>query len=294
MSIVVDFAWSKPTVAQLQSWGAVAAGMYVSPDPTKNATPAIVKACAAAGIKTFLFWEAGAQDAAQGYATGKAHATEAKAQAAALGKPGWAPVLAAVDYDLPDYAPSSTDPKAKLGPVAEYFQAWNDVIGKQQTCGYGGYWAISRLAAAGLITAGVQTVAWSGGQIDTRHIAALQNAKTLDNGNVDIELIESAALLAQLAWTPGEADPAGTAAQPAKPATVATGPREWTTAGMESLAQLAGQQGTEASTVLRMTAEHSPGQIYPANVAAWLNGVFAGTISPAAKMPAGLALYLPG
>jgi hypothetical protein len=68
---------------------------------------------------------------------------------------------------------------------------------------------------------------------------------------------------------------------------------EHTTGGKMSLAQLAEGHKSQPSTILRLTAEHSPGGAYPANVAAYINGVFHGTISPAAAMPAGLHLYLP-
>ena len=67
--------------------------------------------------------------------------------------------------------------------------------------------------------------------------------------------------------------------------------REWVTAGMSSLASLAEQQHTDPATILRLTAAHGA---WPADVAAWVNGVFAGTVSPSAPMPKGLALYLPG
>jgi hypothetical protein len=50
VSIVVDFARTKPTVAQLKSWGAVACGMYVSHDPSKNATAALIRQYAPARI----------------------------------------------------------------------------------------------------------------------------------------------------------------------------------------------------------------------------------------------------
>ena len=69
--------------------------------------------------------------------------------------------------------------------------------------------------------------------------------------------------------------------------------RQWTTAGQSSLAELAAGAHCEPSTVLRLTAEHSPGAIYEPNTASWLNGVFAGTVNPAKPMPAGLVLYLP-
>ena len=70
--------------------------------------------------------------------------------------------------------------------------------------------------------------------------------------------------------------------------------RQWTTAGQSSLAELAGGQNTLPSTILRLTAEHSPSGMYPSNVAAWINGVFDGTVSASQPMPKGLVLYLPG
>jgi hypothetical protein len=49
----------------------------------------------------------------------------------------------------------------------------------------------------------------------------------------------------------------------------------------------------QPSTILRLTAEHSPGGAYPANVAAYISGVFRGTIAATDHIPAGLHLYLP-
>ncbi len=284
MAIVVDAAWQKPTVAQLDSWGAVAIGLYTSRDPSKNATSELVRTYAAAGVKTFLFWEDAADNALRGYAQGKADAQLAKEQADALGKPAWAPILAAVDFDLRDYAPASGDPAAKLGPVADYYRAWNEEIGEAQTGGYGGYWAIKRLSAAGLISVGVQTIAWSGGLVDTAHIASLQNGRMLDNGNVDVELIESAALLQKMAWVPGEPEP-GTA--PVRQA--AQGEGAWLCKGMDSLARLCATALRAApAVVLETTLAHNGGQ-FPAGLTAYLNGGdLAGT-----AVPAGTVLWFP-
>jgi hypothetical protein len=68
---------------------------------------------------------------------------------------------------------------------------------------------------------------------------------------------------------------------------------EHTTAGGMSLAELANGNKCQPSAILRLTAEHSPGGAYPANVAAYINGVFHGTIAPSEHMPAGLHLFLP-
>lgn len=76
--------------------------------------------------------------------------------------------------------------------------------------------------------------------------------------------------------------------RPPAQAPAATTAREWTTAGMESLADLSQQEHSSPSEVLRLTAAHG----FDAATAAWLDAVFAG--QAAAKMPAGLRLWLPG
>ena len=68
---------------------------------------------------------------------------------------------------------------------------------------------------------------------------------------------------------------------------------EHTTAGKESLGQLAEEHKCQPSAILRLTAEHSPGSVYPPNVATYINGVFRGTIAASDHMPAGLHLFLP-
>jgi hypothetical protein len=83
-------------------------------------------------------------------------------------------------------------------------------------------------------------------------------------------------------------------APPAAPPTVPAPWREWTTAGMDSLAGLAGSRGAEVSTVLRVTAERSPGSVFTPEVSQYLNRVFAGEVNPSAPMPAGLRLWVPG
>lgn len=283
MAIAVDFAWTKPSVAQLHAWGAAAVGMYISRDPAKDATPKLVDEYAQAGIKTFLFFEDAPRAATRGHAQGTADAKLAQDKAAALGKPAWAPVLAAVDFDIPDYAPHSAVPAEKLGPVADYFKAWNDVMGIGQTGGYGGYWAITRLTAAHLITAGVQTIAWSGGKVDVRDIACFQNGQMLDSGNVDVEVIEHDNLLARLAWMPGEPAPGS---HP-----VADHPAEapWVSRGMLPLASLAaGPLRSDLATVLAATLRHTGGVFDPA-LAQYLN---AGNLDTS-RAPAGTVVWYP-
>jgi hypothetical protein len=103
-------------------------------------------------------------------------------------------------------------------------------------------------------------------------------------GNCDTSVYNGT--LAQLAALSGRYEP------PAAPV-VAPVVKEWITAGQGTLASLAASHQTEPSTILRLTLEHSPGSAFPANVAAWLDDIFAGTAHPQEPMPKGLALYLP-
>lgn len=80
-------------------------------------------------------------------------------------------------------------------------------------------------------------------------------------------------------------------APPAKPPTVAQ-PREWTTAGMGSLAQLAADHHTTPAAILRLTVQH--GGPFAPDVAALVNGLCTGQADPRKPMPAGLKLWLPG
>jgi hypothetical protein len=68
---------------------------------------------------------------------------------------------------------------------------------------------------------------------------------------------------------------------------------EHTTAGDMSLAELAKAHSTAPSTILRLTAEHTAGEVYPPNVSDYINGVFGGTVKYTDHMPKGLHLYLP-
>jgi hypothetical protein len=68
---------------------------------------------------------------------------------------------------------------------------------------------------------------------------------------------------------------------------------EHTTGGQMSLAELAAQNRTQPSTILRLTVEHSPKAVFPQEVADYINGVFEGRIPPHQHMPPGLRLYLP-
>jgi hypothetical protein len=165
----VDYSWDRPSPAALWAAGYRFVVRYLSNNTTgKNLTLAEAEQLHAAGLATVSNWEDGAEAARNGFGQGASDARTAAAQHVACGGPPNRPIYFSVDYDVPDAAPGSNDPAAKLGAVAAYYRGVASVIGLARTGAYGGYWTISRLFDAGLIRWGWQTFAWSGGRWDGR------------------------------------------------------------------------------------------------------------------------------
>jgi hypothetical protein len=155
----IDFAWRAVKARAARRMGARFAASYVSTAPSKNWTPAMIRAYHAAGLGTVCVWETTATRALARYAAGRADAQAALRQEQALGVPVSKPIYFAVDFD-------ETAHQARR--VASYFRGVNSVLGVGRTGAYGGYRTIRRLFNAGLIRFGWQTSAWSGGRWDRR------------------------------------------------------------------------------------------------------------------------------
>jgi hypothetical protein len=174
---VIDIAWDRPTIPQIQATGAIGVIRYASSDPTKNLTAAEVTAYHAAGLATGLVWEDGTTRATQGRQAGIDDAHAADAQRAAYGLPADQPVYFAVDEDT-DWT-----------SVAAYFAGADSVLGTnaaglRRTGAYGGILVIDGAAAAGFHYLW-QTLAWSGGQRSV-HATLYQNGSTVLGGQADI------------------------------------------------------------------------------------------------------------
>lgn len=190
MSSGDDYAWDHPSIAALLAAGIRFVCRYLSYDASKNLSLAEATALHAAGIATVSNWEYTAGAAKNGFDQGVADAKAARDQHKAAGGPADRPIYFSVDFDVPDYAPGSTDPAAKLGPVAAYFRGVASVIGLARTGAYGGYWAISRLFDAKLITWGWQTYAWSGSPTkwDGRaQIRQIKNGVAIGGADTDLD-----------------------------------------------------------------------------------------------------------
>lgn len=185
MSQVLDYSDARPTPQQIKA-KYIGVLRYVAPlgkqsgtafggadNSHKVITAAEYKALGAAGLTVVLNWEWYDVRPRGGAAAGIADAQEALRQANALGYTG--PIYFSVDFDA-----SEADQPA----INAYIQACAQVIGKARLGAYGGYWPLKRLFDAGLITYGWQTLAWSGGQRESR--AHLYQTGKQDLGACDI------------------------------------------------------------------------------------------------------------
>lgn len=165
--VVVDYAFTHPTIEQLKAAGIEAVGRYMGQAMTepKNLSAAEAHDLSAAGIGIFTNFEYGAQQVLGGARQAQADVALFRAQRAQVGMPAARPCFAAADWDVPDFAPHlPNDPasaKPKLGPLWDYWNVWRTEEGLEVSAGYGGYWVIKRLFDARLIGWGFQTIAWS-------------------------------------------------------------------------------------------------------------------------------------
>jgi hypothetical protein len=159
-------------------------------------------------------------------------------QLTALGAPEGMAVYFAVDFDIADYAPSSTDPKAKLGPAADYFEAINALTPGYKVGVYGGFYAVSRVLSADLAALGWQTIAWSGGQWDDRAVLRQLGSQVWGN-NADVDLLV-ASTVDYGQW------PRPTSA------------KQFRADGATSLSDAAHANGMTISELLWLTAQHKP------------------------------------
>jgi hypothetical protein len=279
--MIIDYSTLRPPMPVLKAAGVTAAGRYIGQDGEpgfgnihKNITTPEARELLAAGIDIFLAFEYGAQQATGGARQGTADAQLAHRQLQALGAPESMTVYFAVDFDIPDYAPHSSDPKAKLGPVGDYFAAIKSLALPFTVGVYGGYYAVSRALDARVADMAWQTVAWSGGQRDKRAVLYQLARQVL--GAADVNLLETAG------------HDFGQWPRPPKPAAKTT---EHVTIGEMSMGQLATQHHETVREILTDTARHATrGQL--AEVLAYAAAVMTRHIAKDAPMPKGLHLWI--
>ncbi len=290
--MIIDYSTARPSMATLKAAGVTAVGRYIGWDSVpgfasigKNITRAEAGHLLGAGFEIFLAFEYAADAALQGHVQGSKDGHLATEQLHGLGAPRDMAAYFAVDFDLRDYAPSSSNPEKKLGPVADYFAAIRALRPAYQVGGYGGYWAVSRLLDAGLIDLAWQASAWSprnkDGSVKFDERAVLRQKLGTPLPGADLDTVRE-----HTAHGPDY----GQWPRPPKPA---PGYVTHVTAGHMSLHDLAAQHGTTAAHVLRLTAIHGP---FTLETYAWINAAFTPghLFDPAADpMPPGLTWRLP-
>lgn len=201
MGLIVDYSSAKPSITQLKAANITSVGRYLGwdgiggrPNSGKNLTKTEADELHAAGISVFLAFEYTATAALGGMSFGHADGVLAEQQVAALGAPDFIGVYFAVDFDTQDYAPSlantPANAMAKLGPIGDYFKAIKELKPKFTVGVYGGYWTVKRVLDAGLATLSWQTIAWSGGNVDSR-IDLLQTVHTPPIVGLDLNIHEA-------------------------------------------------------------------------------------------------------
>ena len=244
--MIIDYSNFRPSMQQLKAERVTAAGRYIGwnsepgfGNPGHNIDKAEADTLVGNEISVFLCFEYEAAAATKGSMQGTADGKLASKQLAELGAPAEMTVYFAIDFDIPDYAPNSTDPKTKLGPAADYFAAINALHPRYKVGVYGGYYAVSRAMDAGLAEMGWQTVAWSGGQVYSQAVL-LQPGTMMWGTNADVDLLLH-----------GAAD-FGQWPRPAQ------GPQRFVADGKVSLRDAAKGHHLTVSQVLWAIAQHRP------------------------------------
>jgi Rv2525c-like, glycoside hydrolase-like domain len=184
--IGIDYAFfPHPSITAMKNAGVSFVCRYISPDPAndangKNLLPGECKALLNAGFRVVVVIERGAGWMKGGRAAGADAATHANAVVKALGMPS-IPVYGAADWDATP---------AEQAPINACLDGMAQVLGRNRTGIYGGYYVVMRAFDAGKAHWGWQTLAWSGGQWDKRAHIRQGLSFTLGGASVDHDTAE--------------------------------------------------------------------------------------------------------
>lgn len=176
----VDFAFgAKPTPAELTAAGVTFVCRYLSTDVSKDLSADEYAGYRTAGIDVVVVWETTANRMLDGAAAGTADANAAVALLKEIGVPGTPPIYFACDFDATP---------GDQAQIHAYLNGAAAVIGVSRVGIYGGFWPVSRAFAAGDVTYGWQTYAWSGGNWEPRaQLRQVQNGVTVAGIDADID-----------------------------------------------------------------------------------------------------------
>lgn len=181
MTTGLDYSFHPhPSVAAIRGAGARFVCRYISQDwandsSGKNLLPGECAGLLTAGLSIVVVVEEGAGWMLYGTAAGVAAARHADAVTKALGMPG-IPVYFAADFDA---AP------LQQPAIHSCLDGAASVLGRNRVGVYGGYYVVKRALNAGKATYAWQTIAWSGGQWDTRAHIRQGHAVTIGGASCD-------------------------------------------------------------------------------------------------------------
>jgi autotransporter-associated beta strand protein len=175
----VDYSFARPAPATLKASGSTFAVRYVSPPPNnKNISLSEAQSLQAAGQEIILVFESTATEMLNGFSAGVADANTAVSVATAAGAPANFFCYFAADFDA-----SANDQIA----INQYLGGAASVMGRSRVGIYGGYYTVSQVLSAGMASKGWQTVAWSGGNQDSR-ISLFQYAIHILGTSCDVDV----------------------------------------------------------------------------------------------------------
>jgi hypothetical protein len=173
----LDFAWTKPSPAQVKAAGGHWIAGYFSTDASKNLNHFNIPGYLSAGIPVVTVWETTTGRATQGHQAGVDDAHAAEAERIAAGLPATHVHHFAVDEDT------------SWSSVVAYFDGAISVLGLDRVGCYGGYPVIVGAHGHGIRYLW-QTVAWSGGQWAS-FATIRQPGGMLLGGSADIDFSEA-------------------------------------------------------------------------------------------------------
>lgn len=201
----IDESWDTADPATVARMGVQVVSLYLSRDPSKNATPARVLAYHDAGVGVLLNWEAEQGAPLKGAGQGKADGADAVSQADAL--------ITGVGYTprsrlaIAFSCDTDTTP-AQYPRIDGYYRAAAAELAtggaRPYLCGaYGEADLIDHLARTGYVSMLWQTYAWSGGRLSPEAaFYQYDNGQKIGGASVDFDRIIRRAQLGAW-WPPG-------------------------------------------------------------------------------------------
>jgi len=205
LPLAIDRSWDRTPLATFAAKGCVGVMGYLSFDPSKNWTKALVDECHAAGMWVGLNWEGtgGWDEFAGGASAGRRAGQAASNQADALGAPSSVPIFVSADYDVQPW---------QHVVIAQWLDAFKTASGHPVGI-YGEADLIDVMLDTGHAVVAWQTNAygWSGGRISAK--ASL--VQFYGNGGLGAEVDENRVRDAsKFAWHPDGRPPAPSAPVP--------------------------------------------------------------------------------